>query len=75
MSPQILTYVILVAATLYLVSSIYPIIKAKKNNYTVVVRPLRIIAAVIVILLAIFAIVTGNTYDSIIDSINTKYRN
>lgn len=73
MTPQIFTYVILIVSVLYVVYSIYPIFKAKKNNQEIVVRPIRIVAAVIVMILAIYAIATGNTYDSIIDAINTKY--
>lgn len=73
MTPQIFTYVILIVSVLYLVYSIYPIFKAKKNNHEVVVKPLRIVAAVIVLIFAIYAIATGNTYDSIIDAINMKY--
>ncbi|MBC1448827.1 hypothetical protein [Listeria welshimeri] len=73
MTPQIFTYVILIVSVLYVVYSIYPIFKAKKNNQEIVVRPLQIVAAVIVMITAIYAIATGNTYDSIINAINTKY--
>ncbi|MBC1741884.1 hypothetical protein HCA06_02175 [Listeria welshimeri] len=73
MTPEMFTYVILIVSILYLVYSIYPIFKAKKNNHEVVVKPLRIVAAAIVMILAIFAIATGATYDSIIDAINAKY--
>lgn len=73
MTPQIFTYIILIVSVLYVVCSIYPIFKAKKNNQEIVVRPLQIVAAVIVMITAIYAIATGNTYDSIINAINMKY--
>ncbi|MBC1471008.1 hypothetical protein [Listeria seeligeri] len=69
MSQTVITYLILVLAGGYAISTIVSLVRTRRNGGEVVFRPLRLIAAIIVFLLAIFAVVTNTTYDELISKV------
>lgn len=66
MSQTVVTYLILVLSGSYAISTIIRIVRAKRYEGGSLIRPLRLVAAIIVFLLALFAVVTNLTYDELI---------
>lgn len=71
---MLISYLLGLFSISYLVFHFYLANKRKKSGQTMVVRPLYLIACVIVLLLALFSIVTGQTYDDIIAIIENTLR-
>jgi hypothetical protein len=61
----IVTYVIFALILFFLIVEIRSYLKNKKRGYGYTIRPVRIIASVIVLLMALYAILTGQTLTSI----------
>ncbi|WP_239253634.1 hypothetical protein [Listeria ilorinensis] len=70
MSPQIVTYLILLITAVYLGYTIYSARRARKMGMRISFQPIRWIGAALVFCLALVAVVTNMTYDDLIDIIN-----
>ncbi|MFK4565873.1 hypothetical protein [Enterococcus sp. UD-01] len=60
-----ITYIIFGLALFYFVYQMYMIRKNRKAGHGYVIRPLRLIAAVLVLLIALYGIITGQTFDDV----------
>ncbi|EPH77723.1 hypothetical protein D929_00048 [Enterococcus faecalis 02-MB-P-10] len=71
MSQKLITYLVCFITFSYLALSLYTYRKNKKNGYGYSIKIFYILASIIVFLLSVYAIVTGQTYDDLITKINT----
>lgn len=73
MTPQIITYLICAITFIYLAVTIYTYIKNKREGKGYKVRIFYILAALVVFILSVYAILTGQTYDDLVTSINSLF--
>lgn len=66
MNPTILTYILLLVSLGTIAFNVLTYMKNKKNGETTVLKPFQLIAAAIVLVLALIAIATGQTYEDIL---------
>lgn len=66
MNPMLLTYALFFVPLLLLLWEIRTFRQNKKNGNSTSIRPVQLIVMVVVMLLALFAIITGQTYDDIL---------
>lgn len=71
---MLISYVLFIATSVLLVVEIYAINKSQKNGNSIVIKPLKIAATIIVWWIAGDSIVTGHSYDEIVTRLK-KYCN
>ncbi|MBP1040009.1 hypothetical protein I6N95_03185 [Vagococcus sp. BWB3-3] len=69
MTPQLLTYLLAVIPLALLGIEFYTYNKNKKNGHGFVLKPFKLAAYAFVLVLAVYAIVTGQTYEDIVTRI------
>ncbi|RDX01434.1 hypothetical protein [Listeria kieliensis] len=74
MNPQVITYLVLVLSGIYALNVVFSLVRAKRQAETVYFRPLRFVAAIVVFLLALFAVITNVTYDELVVKIESWFR-
>jgi uncharacterized membrane protein len=60
-----ITYIIFGLTFIYVIYEMYTIRKNRKAGHGYVIRPLRLIASVLVLLIALYGIITGQTFDDV----------
>lgn len=73
MTPQLITYLILFISLGYIGFNLFSYYKNKNDGYGFHFKPLYLIAAGILLLISIYAIATGQTYDNLVDKINVSF--
>lgn len=73
MTPQLITYLIFFISLGYIGFNFFSYYKNKNNGYGFHFKPLYLIAAGILLLISIYAIATGQTYDNLVDKINGSF--
>ncbi|WP_100065799.1 hypothetical protein [Miniphocaeibacter massiliensis] len=69
-----MTYLLFIIPLGLLVFEYYSYQKNKKSGNGYVFKPLKLIAELIVMAIALYAIITGKTYEDILDLINEMFR-
>ncbi|EUJ18422.1 hypothetical protein ACSMFR_00710 [Listeria aquatica] len=74
MSPQIVTYLVLILSGIYAIHVVFGLIRVRRQGETMYFRPFRFIAAIIVFLLALYAVTSNMTYDDLVVKIEDWFR-
>ncbi|WP_033165606.1 hypothetical protein [Clostridium sp. KNHs205] len=73
MTPQIITYIVCFITLGYLAVNLFLYLRHKNNGSGFTFRPVYLIVTLIVFLLSVYAIATGQTYDDIVTKINDMF--
>ncbi|EOL46127.1 hypothetical protein RV11_GL001147 [Enterococcus phoeniculicola] len=73
MTPEILTYLLAIGSFTIIAGQAYRYQKNKKNGHGIVIRPVQLIAAAIVLVIAFYAIFTGQTYEDLVQLIERSF--